>query len=75
MARAIDLAPVLRDLQRQGLSLRGIAAELTKRKVQVTAVPRRAQHLFEAQCHDRIELRCSMGWIEAKLGFLRRRRA
>jgi DNA invertase Pin-like site-specific DNA recombinase len=33
VARAIDLAPVLRDLQRQGLSLRGIAAELTKRKV------------------------------------------
>jgi hypothetical protein len=33
MVRAIDLAPVLRDLQQQGLSLRGIAAELTKRKV------------------------------------------
>jgi hypothetical protein len=28
-----DLAPVLRDLQRQGLSLRGIGAELTNRKV------------------------------------------
>jgi hypothetical protein len=33
IARVIDLAPVLRDLQRKGLSLRGIAAELTKRKV------------------------------------------
>ena len=36
MARAIDLAPVLRDLQRKGLSLRDIAAELTKRKVLTT---------------------------------------
>jgi DNA invertase Pin-like site-specific DNA recombinase len=33
MARAMDLSPVLRNLQQQGLSLRGIAAELTKRKV------------------------------------------
>jgi DNA invertase Pin-like site-specific DNA recombinase len=32
-ARAIELAPVLRDLKKQGLSLRAIAAELTKRKV------------------------------------------
>jgi hypothetical protein len=32
-ARAIELAPVLRDLKQQGLSLRGIAAELTKRRV------------------------------------------
>ena len=33
MARAVDLAPVLRDLKQQGLSLRGMAAELTKRRV------------------------------------------
>jgi DNA invertase Pin-like site-specific DNA recombinase len=33
MARAIELAPVLGDLKQQGLSLRGIAAELTKRRV------------------------------------------
>ena len=33
IARAMNLAPVLQDLQQQGLSLRGIAAELTKRKV------------------------------------------
>ena len=33
VARAIELAPILRDLKQQGLSLRGIAAELTKRKV------------------------------------------
>jgi DNA invertase Pin-like site-specific DNA recombinase len=33
IARAMDLAPVLRNLQQQGLSLRGIAAELTKRRV------------------------------------------
>jgi Recombinase len=33
MARAMDLAPVLRNLQQQGLSLRGIAAALTKRRV------------------------------------------
>jgi hypothetical protein len=32
-ARAIELAPVLRDLKQQGLSLRGMAAELTKRRV------------------------------------------
>jgi GAF domain-containing protein len=25
-----------------------------------------SEHLFEAQCHDRIEPGCSMGWIEAK---------
>jgi DNA invertase Pin-like site-specific DNA recombinase len=32
-ARAIELAPILRDLKQQGLSLRGIAAALTKRRV------------------------------------------
>jgi DNA invertase Pin-like site-specific DNA recombinase len=32
-ARAIELAPILRDLKQQGLSLRGMAAELTKRRV------------------------------------------
>jgi hypothetical protein len=32
-ARAFALAPVLRDLQQQGFSLRGMAAELTKRRV------------------------------------------
>jgi DNA invertase Pin-like site-specific DNA recombinase len=31
--RAAELAPVLRDLKQQGLSLRGMAAELTKRRV------------------------------------------
>ena len=31
--RAAELAPVLRDLRRQGLSLRGMAAELTKLRV------------------------------------------
>ena len=31
--RAIELAPILRDLKKQGLSLRAIAAELTKRGV------------------------------------------
>jgi DNA invertase Pin-like site-specific DNA recombinase len=31
--RAVELAPVLRDLKQQGLSLRGMAAELTKRRV------------------------------------------
>ncbi len=41
MARAVELAPILRDLQRQGLSLRGIAAELTKRRV---PAPRRVWH-------------------------------
>jgi DNA invertase Pin-like site-specific DNA recombinase len=33
LARAVELAPVLRDLQQQGLSLSGIAAELMKRRV------------------------------------------
>jgi hypothetical protein len=33
MARAIELAPVLHDLKRQGLSLRGMAGELTKMQV------------------------------------------
>jgi hypothetical protein len=33
MARAVELGPVLRDLQQRGLSLRGIAAELMKRGV------------------------------------------
>jgi DNA invertase Pin-like site-specific DNA recombinase len=32
-ARAIELAPVLRDLKKRGLSLRAVAAELTKRRV------------------------------------------
>ena len=32
-ARANELSPVLRDLKKQGLSLRAIAAELTKRRV------------------------------------------
>ena len=32
-ARAIELAPVLRDLKKRGLSLRAIAAELTTRRV------------------------------------------
>ena len=32
-ARAIELAPILRDLKQQGLSLRGMAAALTKRRV------------------------------------------
>ena len=32
-ARAVELAPILRDLKQQGLSLRSIAAELTKRRV------------------------------------------
>jgi hypothetical protein len=32
-ARAIELAPILRDLKQEGLSLRGMAAELTKRRV------------------------------------------
>ena len=32
-ARAVELAPILRDLKQQGLSLRGIAAALTKRRV------------------------------------------
>ena len=32
-ARAVELAPVLRDLKQQDLSLRGMAAELTKRRV------------------------------------------
>jgi Recombinase len=36
-ARARELAPIIRDLQRQGYSLNGIAAELDKRKV---ATPR-----------------------------------
>jgi hypothetical protein len=31
--RAAELAPVIRDLQAKGYSLRGMAAELTKRKV------------------------------------------
>ena len=33
MARATELAPVLRDLKQKGMSLRGIAAELTQRRV------------------------------------------
>ncbi len=33
MARAVELGPLLRDLQKRGLSLRGIAAELMKRRV------------------------------------------
>lgn len=33
VARAVELAPILRDLQQQGLSLRGIAVALTKRRV------------------------------------------
>ncbi len=32
-ARAEDLAPTLRELQGRGLTLRGMAAELSKRKV------------------------------------------
>jgi DNA invertase Pin-like site-specific DNA recombinase len=32
-ARANELAPVLRDLKKRGLSLRAVAAELTKRRV------------------------------------------
>jgi DNA invertase Pin-like site-specific DNA recombinase len=32
-ARAIELEPVLRDLKKEGLSLRAMAAELTKRRV------------------------------------------
>jgi DNA invertase Pin-like site-specific DNA recombinase len=32
-ARAIELAPIIRELQQQGLSMRAIAAELTKRGV------------------------------------------
>jgi Recombinase len=32
-ARAIELEPILRDLKKQGLSLRAMAAELTSRKV------------------------------------------
>jgi DNA invertase Pin-like site-specific DNA recombinase len=33
-ARAEELAPVIREMQRRGYTMRGIAAELTKRKVQ-----------------------------------------
>jgi hypothetical protein len=33
MTRANELSPILRDLKKQGLSLRAMAAELTKRQV------------------------------------------
>jgi DNA invertase Pin-like site-specific DNA recombinase len=61
MARAVELAPVLRDLQQQGLSLRGIAAALTKRRV-----PTLRGGVWHPQLVARVLERLGAGMAEAE---------
>jgi hypothetical protein len=61
VARAVELAPILRDLQQQGLSLRGIAAELTKR-----CVPTLGGGVWHPQLVARVLERLGAGMAEAE---------
>jgi hypothetical protein len=53
MARAVELGPVLRDLRQRGLSLRGVAAELMKRRI-LTPRGRVWHPQLVARVHERL---------------------